>query len=73
MCVSTLSWAGARRVMYGLSSARLIALVTPPGGEAYGFGITAAEIGGAATPPMSVVGPRREDEAAAAHVGFWVS
>ena len=62
MCVGALFWAGARRVVHGLSSARLTALATPPGGEAYGFGMTAAEIGGAATPLMSIVGPRREDE-----------
>ena len=33
MCVGAMFWAGARHVVYGLSSARLMELSTPPGGE----------------------------------------
>ena len=47
-------------------------LATPPEDTPVGFTITAAEIGGAASPPMSFDGPHREDEAAIPHVGFWV-
>ncbi len=73
MCVGALFWAGARRVVYGLSSDRLGRLAAPPGAEPFGFEITAAEIGGRCTPPMVFSGPQREDEAAEAHLGFWTS
>lgn len=72
MCVGAMFWAGARRVVFGLSSARLTALATAPGVSPFGFTITAGEIGAAATPPMEVIGPLREDEAAVPHEGFWV-
>jgi tRNA(Arg) A34 adenosine deaminase TadA len=72
MCVGAMFWAGVRRVVFGLSSARLMELATTPGDTPVGFTITAAEIGGAASPPMSFDGPHREDEAAIPHVGFWV-
>ena len=73
MCVGSMFWAGAHRVVYGLSSARLVAVATAPGGTPFGFSITAPEIGTAATPQMSFDGPQREDEAVIAHEGFWVS
>ena len=72
MCVGAMFWAGARRVVYGLSSARLAELSTPAGFPPFAFTITAPEIGGAATPPMTFDGPLREDEAAAAHADFWL-
>lgn len=72
MCVGAMFWAGVRRVVYGLSSARLRDLATAPGDTPVGFTITAAEIGAAATPPMRFDGPNREDAAAAAHLGFWI-
>jgi len=72
MSVGAMSWAGVRRVVYGLSSTRLMELSTAPGDTPVGFTITAAEIGEAASPPMSFDGPNRQDEAAAPHVGFWV-
>ena len=72
MCVGAMFWAGVRRVVYGLSSTRLMELATPPGDTPVGFTIRAAEIGGAASPPMLFDGPNREEEAAAAHIGFWV-
>lgn len=71
MCVGAMFWAGTRSVVFGLSSARLTELATVPGFEPVGFTITAATIGRAATPPISFDGPHREDEAAAAHFGFW--
>ena len=71
MCVGAMFWAGARRVVYGLSSERLTDLATAPGAERVGFTITAPEIGSAAEPAMSFDGPHREDDAAVAHLGFW--
>lgn len=73
MCVGAMFWAGARRVVYGLSSDRLMRIATPPGAEPFGFRIAAAEIGERCTPPMFFSGPHREDEAAQAHLGFWTN
>ena len=70
MCVGAMFWAGVRHVVFGLSAKRLTAL-SNAGGEPFGFTITAGEIGAAATPPMRIEGPDREDEAAASHEGFW--
>jgi tRNA(Arg) A34 adenosine deaminase TadA/GNAT superfamily N-acetyltransferase len=71
MCVGALFWAGSRRVVFGLSAARLNEIVRRPGDDEYGFEITAAELGRRAAPPMSVEGPHREDDAAAVHADFW--
>ena len=71
MCVGAMFWAGARRVVFGLSAVRLNELARRPGDDAHGFLIAADELGRRATPPMTVEGPRREDEAAAVHDGFW--
>jgi tRNA(Arg) A34 adenosine deaminase TadA len=71
MCVGALFWAGARRIVFGLSSARLGELASGPGVDPYGFSITAADIAASATPYLEVDGPHREAEAAASHVGFW--
>jgi tRNA(Arg) A34 adenosine deaminase TadA len=73
MCVGAMFWAGARRVVFGLSHARLSELAAPPGADPRGFTISAAEIGGRAMPPLTFSGPHREDEAAQAHLGFWVN
>jgi tRNA(Arg) A34 adenosine deaminase TadA len=72
MCVGAMFWAGVRRVVYGLSTTRLKELATAPGETPVGFTVAAADIGGAASPPMFFDGPHRQDEAAAAHIGFWV-
>jgi len=71
MCVGALFWAGARRIVFGLSSSRLGELASAPGEEPYGFSITAAEIAARATPYLAVDGPHREDEAALPHADFW--
>ena len=42
-----------------------------PGQAAYGFTITAAQLGAATTAPMRIEGPVCEERAAEAHVGFW--
>jgi tRNA(Arg) A34 adenosine deaminase TadA len=72
MCAGAMFWAGIRRVVYGLSTSRLMELATAPGTTPIRFTISAAEIGGAARPPMLFDGPNRQDEAAEPHLGFWV-
>ena len=72
MCVGSMFWAGVRRVTYGLSAVRLMALANAPGYEPMGFGITAHALGASATPTMQFDGPHREVEAALPHKGFWV-
>lgn len=72
MCVGAMFWAGARHVVYGMSASRLMQLGMARGGQPFGFAISAPEIGNGALPPMHFDGPQREDEAAQAHVGFWV-
>ena len=72
MCVGSMFWAGVRHVIYGLSAARLMDLSKAPGYEPTGFTLAAPVLGASATPPMHFDGPHREDEAAVAHVGFWV-
>jgi tRNA(Arg) A34 adenosine deaminase TadA len=71
MCLGGLFWAGAHSIVYGLSARRLNDLASPAGSEPFGFLITAGELAAQALPAMDVRGPNREDEATAAHVGFW--
>ena len=71
MCVGAMFWAGARRVVFGLSAARLVEIATAPGAMPVGFTITAHEIGVTTSPLLEFDGPHREDEAAEAHAGFW--
>lgn len=71
MCVGAFFWAGARRVVFGLSAARLTEMVRRPGSDDFGFEITAIELGRRSMPPMHIEGPRLEDESAAVHEGFW--
>lgn len=70
-CVGALFWAGARHVVFGMTAARLTGISTAPGEAPYGFTITASELGAATTSPVRIEGPVCEDEAAAAHIGFW--
>ncbi|MCL1588277.1 MAG: nucleoside deaminase [Actinomycetia bacterium] len=73
MCVGAMFWAGARRVVFGLSHVGLSELAALPGADPWGFIISAADIGERAMPPMTFSGPHREDEAAQAHLSFWVT
>ena len=70
-CVGALFWAGARHVVFGMTAARLTEISTAPGEAPYGFTITATELGAATTSPVRIEGPVCQDEASAAHVGFW--
>lgn len=71
LCVGAMFWAGARHIVFGLAASTLNRISTAPGGTAYGFTITAAELAAATTSPMLVDGPHREDDAAQVHDGFW--
>lgn len=71
MCVGALFWAGARHVVFGLSSHRLNELVAAPGVKPTGFTMTAAEIGARSNPMMRVEGPLQEFAAEVPHLGFW--
>ena len=71
LCVGSMFWAGARHIVFGLAASTLGRISTAPGGTAYGFTITAAELAAATTSPMLVDGPHREDDAAQVHDGFW--
>lgn len=71
MCVGAMFWAGARHVVFGLSSSRLNEMTRTGDAPAFGFEITAAEIGRRANPRFVIEGPHHEDRAAEPHAGFW--
>ena len=71
MCVGAMKWAGARRIVFGLTSKRLYEISNAPGAERHSFETTAAELAATARPSMSVTGPYLEDEATRSHEGFW--
>jgi len=71
MCVGAMKWAGARRIVFGLTSKRLYEVSNAPGAERHSFETTAAELAATARPTMTVAGPFLEDEAARSHEGFW--
>ncbi|MGD9954529.1 MAG: nucleoside deaminase [Candidatus Nanopelagicales bacterium] len=71
LCVGAMFWAGARRIVHGLSAATLNRIASAPGAAPYGFTISAAELAAATTAPMRVDGPFREHDAAVPHDGFW--
>lgn len=71
MCVGAMFWAGARSIVYGLSAQRLNGLASPTDSSPFGFAITAGQLAVQATPAMHVDGPNLEDEAVAAHRGYW--
>lgn len=71
MCVGAMFFAGARTVAFALSHTRLNEIARPEGAPERGFTIGARQIGESARPPMTFRGPEREDDAAAAHFGFW--
>lgn len=71
MCVGAMFWAGARTIVYGLSAQRLNGLASPADSSPFGFVITAGQLAAQASPVMHVDGPNLEDEAVAAHLGYW--
>ena len=70
MCAGAIVWANVRRVVYGLGMEDIYAVAKmPPDLPALHLGSRA--VFSAATYPIEVLGPALEQEARAAHLGFW--
>jgi tRNA(Arg) A34 adenosine deaminase TadA len=70
MCAGAIYWSGIGRVVYGLSETRLLAL-TGDHPENPTLRLPCREVFARGQRPVEVIGPLLEDEAAAAHAGFW--
>ena len=70
MCAGAIYWSGIGRVVYGLSEQRLLAL-TGSHSENPTLRLPCREVFARGQRAIEVVGPFLEDEAAAAHAGFW--
>ena len=70
MCAGGVYWSGIGRVVYGLSEARLLTL-TGNHPENPTLVLPCREVFARGQRKIEVVGPLLEDEAAAAHAGFW--
>ena len=70
MCSGAIYWAGIGRVVYGLSEARLKAMIGPHP-ENLTMALECRTVFAAGQRAVAVEGPLLEDEAAEAHKGFW--
>jgi tRNA(Arg) A34 adenosine deaminase TadA len=70
MCAGAIYWSGIGRVVYGLSEARLLAL-TGNHPENPTLQLPCREVFARGQRAIEVIGPLLEEEAAAAHAGFW--
>ncbi|WP_203077264.1 nucleoside deaminase [Falsiroseomonas ponticola] len=70
MCAGALYWAGIGRLVYGLSEARLKALIGPHP-ENLTMDLPCRQVFAAGQRAIAVEGPLLEDEAEAPHRGFW--
>ena len=70
MCSGAIYWAGIGRVVYGLSEARLKAMIGPHP-ENLTMALECRTVFAAGQRAIAVEGPLLEDEAAEAHKGFW--
>ena len=70
MCAGGTYWSGVGRVVYALSEASLLAL-TGSDPENPTLSLPCREVFARGQRPTAVIGPLREDEARAAHAGFW--
>ncbi len=70
MCAGAIYWAGIRRVVYGLSESRLKALIGP-NPENLTMDLPCRVVLAAGQRGVAVEGPMLEEEAEAAHHGFW--
>jgi tRNA(Arg) A34 adenosine deaminase TadA len=70
MCSGAIYWAGIGRVVYGLSEARLKAMIGAHP-ENLTMALPCREVFAAGQRDIAVEGPLLEDEAAVAHQGFW--
>ena len=70
MCAGAIYWSGIGRLVYGLSESRLRAL-TGNHPENPTLQLPCREVFARGQRAIEVVGPLLEEEAAAAHAGFW--
>jgi tRNA(Arg) A34 adenosine deaminase TadA len=70
MCAGAIYWAGVRRVVYGLSEARL-KTITGNHPENPTLDLPCRTVFAAGQQTTEVIGPLLEDEAAALHKGVW--
>jgi len=70
MCAGGTYWSGVGRVVYGMSETSLLAL-TGSDPENPTLSLPCREVFARGQRPTEVIGPVREDEAKAAHSGFW--
>ena len=70
MCAGAVYWSGISRVVYALSEERLLEL-TGNHPENPTLSLPCREVFARGQRRIEVIGPALEDEAAAAHVGFW--
>lgn len=70
MCAGAIYWSGIGRVVYALSEVRLLDL-TGSHPENPTLSLPCREVFARGQRAIDVVGPLLEDEAAAAHAGFW--
>jgi tRNA(Arg) A34 adenosine deaminase TadA len=72
MCAGAIYWAGIGRVVYALAADALPDLVGDPDGGST-LCLSCREVFARGGREVAVSGPHLDDEAAAVHVGFWVS
>ena len=70
MCAGAIYWTGIGRVVYALSEERLLGL-TGDNPENPTFALPCREVFARGQRAIEVCGPMLEEEAAAAHIGFW--
>jgi tRNA(Arg) A34 adenosine deaminase TadA len=70
MCAGGTYWSGVGRVVYGLSETSLLAL-TGSDPENPTLSLPCRDVFARGQRATEVIGPLREDEARAAHAGFW--
>ena len=69
MCAGAIFWGNVRRVVFGLSNAKLIEIVGPEMEEV--LDLPAREVFSRGRKAVWLEGPLLEDEAAQVHAGFW--
>ena len=70
MCAGAVYWSAISRVVYALSEARLLKL-TGSHPQNPTLSLPCREVFARGQRGIEVIGPALEEEAAAAHVGFW--